>query len=54
MYGILRDDLLEVKCNHRWCAGSKAQSIVVLHYFNVATGELVKTIKYKNPKLKER
>lgn len=52
MYGILREDgLLEVKCRHKWCADRTHEGVVVLHYFNVVTGELVKTVKYRNPKL---
>ena len=47
LHGVLRDGLLEVKCDNKWCTNRKR--LVVLHYFDVKTEEMVKTIKYKNP-----
>lgn len=54
MHGILMDNgLLEVKCSSAFC-GSKP-GVVVLHRFDVKTGMLVETKKYKDtPKIKKR
>jgi hypothetical protein len=51
MHGVLTDNgLLEVKCGSAFC-GSKP-GVVVLHRFDVVTGELVETKKYKDtPKI---
>jgi len=48
LHGILEDDLLEVVCKSRWCG--KRDGVVVLHYFNKYTGDLVETKKYSEPK----
>lgn len=41
--------LLEIRCKDKWCADRKS-GVVVLHYFNVETGELVNTVKFRDPK----
>lgn len=40
--------LLEIRCKEKWCAERKA-GLVVLHYFNVETGELDHTKKFRDP-----
>lgn len=54
MHGILiRDGVLEVKCNSGFC-GSKP-GVVVLHRFSMDNGELVETVKFKDtPKLDKK
>lgn len=47
MHGKLDDDVIEVKCRRRSC-GSKP-GVVVLHRFNVHTGELVLTKRFAEP-----
>jgi hypothetical protein len=46
--GIITDTgLLEIKCSAKHCGA--VSGIVVLHYFDLATGEMVDTKKYNNP-----
>jgi hypothetical protein len=47
MHGRMDGFLLEVKCGRRSC-GAKP-GVVVLHTFDVMTGELVGTARYKDP-----
>ena len=54
LQGILKQradgsTVLEVRCKDKWCA-ERGAGIVVLHYFNVETGELVETKKYRDPR----
>lgn len=49
MHGILKEDMIEVKCRSKFCGASSFAS--VFHYFNPVTGELVQTKKYKEPPL---
>ncbi|AVD99634.1 hypothetical protein HWB51_gp016 [Mycobacterium phage Cuke] len=54
LQGIIKkysDDkvLLEIRCKDKWCADRSA-GVVVLHYFNVETGELDHTKKFRDPK----
>ena len=53
MHGILSDDgtELEVKCKRRSCG--KRPGIVVLHTFNVKTGRLKHTRRFKEPPRKD-
>jgi hypothetical protein len=44
----LEGEFLEVKCDSRFCGAQPGT--VVLHQFDARTGELVKTMKFKNPK----
>jgi hypothetical protein len=48
MHGILvSKGVLEVKCDSRLCgAGS---GVVVLHQFDLETGSLIKTVRFKQP-----
>jgi len=50
MHGILKinENLLEVKCNH-WRCKDRVKGAVILHYYDLETGALVKTIKLKDP-----
>ena len=49
-HGILDAEghTLEVKCNSRICGAQRG--VVVLHRFNLLTGELIETHKYKEPR----
>lgn len=50
LHGLLADDnRLEVKCSSRRC-GAKS-GVVVLHYFDLSTGRLVETRKFRDAKL---
>lgn len=54
LHGILRDaDVVEMKCDSKFC-GHRPGSVVVIHRFNVHTGELVETLKFRNPIHDER
>lgn len=49
LHGIITEQgLLEVDCRSRWCG--KEPGNVVLHRFNLETGELVETLKFKAPR----
>ena len=47
-HGELENGVFETTCNSRFCGAGAG--IVVLHGFNVASGELVYTKKFKNPR----
>lgn len=54
LQGIIKEypdgkKLLEVRCKDKWCA-ERGAGVVVLHYFNVSTGELDHTKRYRDPK----
>ena len=40
--------LFEVRCKNKWCSARKP-GIVVLHYFDIVTGELVDTKRFRDP-----
>lgn len=44
-HGVLLDDVIEVKCDSRFC-GAKPGAII-LHQFSRETGELVRTNEYR-------
>lgn len=46
---IVSDGVLEVKCDSKFCGHSPGA--VVLHRFDVNTGELLETKTFKNPDL---
>jgi hypothetical protein len=53
MHGRMVDEfLLEVKCHRRSC-GAK-QGVIVLHTFDVVTGTLVGTKRFKDPVQKKK
>ena len=41
------DDVLEVKCNSRFCGAEPG--VVVIHGFDMATGKLVGTERFRDP-----
>lgn len=41
------DGLLEIKCPSRGCGAGKG--VVVFHYVNIETGQVVSTKKYQDP-----
>lgn len=47
LHGVLKGRLIEIKCSSRFCGANR--ETIVFHYFNPETGEIVKTVKYKNP-----
>lgn len=58
LHGIIKEradgtKVLEVRCKNKWCVArqEQKQGIVVLHYLNVETGELVETKKFRDPKV---
>jgi hypothetical protein len=53
MHGILSDDgrTIEVKCQRRSCGVKRG--VVVLHTFDLATGELVDTSRFREPPRKD-
>lgn len=42
-------DCIEIRCKDKWCA-ERGTGVVVLHYFNVVSGELVGTEKFRDGK----
>jgi hypothetical protein len=58
LHGIMKpqpdgSELLEIRCKDKWCA-ERGAGLVVLHYFNVDTGELIKTKKYRDPNYRRK
>jgi hypothetical protein len=51
LLGILKDGLLEIKCRHWACTRGNN---ITYHYFDPLTGQLVDTIRYKDPMNKEK
>lgn len=52
LHGILiGNDTVEIKCRSALCGARTG--VVVLHEFNVHTGQLVQTRRFKDPKRKE-
>lgn len=48
MHGIVvADGVIEFKCDSRFCGA--APGIIVLHRFDIASGKMIETHKYKNP-----
>lgn len=48
MHAKLADGLLEIKCRRRSCGAQPG--VVVLHRFNIHTGELVDTKRFADPR----
>lgn len=44
---VIREGVVEIKCDSRFCRAE--QGVTVLHRFDVTTGELVETVKFKDP-----
>lgn len=51
-HGELDDGVIEVKCSSRFCGAGPG--VVVIHRFDVSTGELVSTHRFKDPTRKGR
>lgn len=47
LHARLGDHTIEVKCSSRWC-GAK-HGTVVLHKFDASSGELVETLRFRDP-----
>lgn len=45
---VVSEGRIEVKCGSKHCGAESGTT--VLHYFDLATGELVETRKFKEPK----
>lgn len=52
LHAILVDGELEVKCSSKFCGA--AAGIVILHRFDLNTGQLLRTLKYKTPERSPR
>jgi hypothetical protein len=48
LHGVVSDDLIEVKCGSTFCGAGKG--VTVLHRFNPSTGDLVETLRFKDPR----
>jgi len=51
MHGIVEENVLEVKCKNNLCGARSG--VIVLHRFDITTGMLLSTNKYKDPMKKE-
>jgi hypothetical protein len=47
LHGLVEDGRLEVKCRSKHCGASA--DVIVLHYFDIFTGELIETRKFREP-----
>lgn len=48
IFGLFTEDgKLEAKCNSKHCGAGNG--VVVLHYFDLKTGELTETKKFRDP-----
>lgn len=53
LHAVLREaEYVEVKCDSRFCG--HRPGVVVLHRFDVHTGQLIETKRYQDPTTKER
>jgi len=52
LFGILEDSVLEVKCKSDRCA-DRVKGAVVIHRFDIHSGNLLETLKYKDPATKK-
>lgn len=44
---VIRPGVAEVKCDSRLCGAQ--QGVVVLHHFDLETGDLIETVRFKDP-----
>ena len=51
LHGVLHDGILEIKCRSNRCGAGP--DVVVLHQFNILTGELIKTLTFREPRIRE-
>lgn len=47
LFGVVDENVLEVKCRSSRCGAGKG--VVVLHRFDIVTGRLLSTNRYRNP-----
>lgn len=48
LHGIMiTESILEVSCRSRWCGYRRG--VVVRHRFDIVSGDLIETLKYKEP-----
>jgi len=47
VHGDVLEGILEIRCTSMYCGAGKGY--VVLHRFDLATGELLETARYKDP-----
>ena len=57
LHGIIKEypngkRLLEVRCKAKWCS-KRGTGVVVLHYCDLESGQLVETKKFRDPIKKE-
>lgn len=50
LFGMLVDGLLEVKCQSKFCGHTAG--VVVIHRFNLVTGETLETRHFRDPQTK--
>jgi len=48
IHGVLAEGRFEVKCHSKRCGAGTG--VTVLHYFDLLTGELLETKRFKEPK----
>lgn len=44
---LVEPGIVEFRCSDRYCGARKG--VIVLHRFDAMTGEMIETIRYKNP-----
>jgi len=47
LHGYVEEGIMQVKCHSKRCGAGKG--VVVLHYFNLASGALINTRKFRDP-----
>lgn len=52
LHAVLGDGWIEIRCHNKWCG--HRPGTVVIHRFDVTTGELIQTKKYAQPKEETR
>jgi hypothetical protein len=51
LHGVVDDNIIEVRCRSNWC-GHRAGTVVI-HRFDLKTGECVSTLCFKDPTSKK-
>jgi hypothetical protein len=52
LFGYLEDGVLEVKCRSERCGARPG--VVVIHRFSTETGDLLETLRFRDPALKRK
>lgn len=47
LHAILDEEFVEIKCGSRFCGAQPG--VVILHRFDLRTGDLIKTLKFREP-----